>query len=167
MNIFDLGDKNPNFLGSVDLIGLKPSRLVLTIQKIYEDKVVGERGEQNCTICSFKENYKPMILNPTNKKMLCRLFGTKEIEQMAGKKIIVEVRQEKAFGKIMDCLRIKDELPRDVVYKCEECGNVIAPFGTMTAEQVFDRTKKTYGKALCSACATKAKEAKNETAADQ
>ncbi|MDO4893782.1 MAG: hypothetical protein Q3989_10820, partial [Eubacteriales bacterium] len=81
----------------------------------------------------------------------------------------------KAFGDIHDALRIT---PRKISQsaahtapKCENCGGEIQPRGNNSAEQIAAYTKKKYGQALCSACATRmatelraaAQEAPNKT----
>ncbi|MEE3475629.1 MAG: hypothetical protein VZQ79_09825, partial [Ruminococcus sp.] len=57
------------------------------------------------------------------------------------------------------------------VPKCESCGGEIQPRGNNSAEQIAAYTKKKYGQALCSTCATRmatelraaVQEAPNET----
>lgn len=61
--------------------------------------------------------------------------------------------------KLLDWLNTGDDIPN-----CSDCGKQIEPFGTMSAMQVSLHTQRTYGRTLCSECATKAKKLEyNET----
>ena len=160
MDIMKMG-KNPNYLGSWDLEELPSREIVLVIDRITDEEVVVNGKEENCTVCHWTDKaYKPMILNVTNKKMLCRLYKTKETEKLKGKAVCIGIEKVKAFGDIHDALRIKSVIPKNttaVEIKCEECGNVIKAWGSMSPEQVASYTQKQYGKKLCSDCGTKAK----------
>lgn len=46
---------------------------------------------------------------------------------------------------------------------CEDCGRDIQPYGNMSAMNLANYTMKKYGRCLCSDCATKASENKEET----
>lgn len=158
MDIMKIG-KNPNFLGSWDLEDLPNRELTLTIKKIDEEKVITATNQEQVAVCHFKEDYKPMILNPTNKKRLVKLYKTKDSEKLVGKRITITTEKVKAFGGIHDALRIKTEIPptkREVArfVKCENCGNPIEPRSGMTSEQFAAYTKDKCGKALCWKCAT-------------
>ena len=101
-----------------------------------------------------------MILNVTNKKMIAKLYKTKDTEKLKGKAVIIGIDKVKAFGDIHDALRIRKRIPQvqnAVLPKCEKCGKDITAFSSMTPEQVAAYTKKQYGQALCSECATAAK----------
>jgi ribosomal protein L34E len=151
---------NPNYLGAYSIENGQD--LILTIDYIKEEKVTGTDGKKDdCVVCHFKENAKPMILNATNMKTITKLFGTPYIEDWSGRQIQIGTEKIKAFGDIVDALRVRKKLPQvqqPTVIKCENCGNNIQPVGRMTAEQTSQYTKKKYGQSLCSECATKAKE---------
>ena len=157
MDIMKMG-KNPNYLGSWDLLELPNKEKTFVIGKIEDEEVVVNGKSENCTVCYFTDtSYKPMILNVTNKKTLCKLYKTKETEKLKGKAVIVGVERAKAFGDIHDALRIKAIVPQvqnGVAPKCENCKKDISAFGGMNPVQVAAYTKKQYGKALCSECAT-------------
>ncbi len=158
MNIMQIGDKNPNYLGSYDLYDLPKPEINVTIQRIATEKIVSSRGEENATVCYFAEEYKPLILNVTNKKRLSRLFKTNDTEKMCGKYITVGVEKVKAFGKISDALRIKETLPvrkQVAEQKCADCGAVIQGIGNLNSEQMAQYTLKKFGRGLCAQCATK------------
>ena len=168
MDIMLLGEKNPNFLGSFDLYDLTPQELTATIKDIKEEEITTNGQKQIVTTCYFNEGYKPMILNPTNKKRLAKLYGTKESTKLMGKQITIIIEKIKAFGKIHDALRIKEEIPKKKDAPkliCADCGKQIMPVGDRSAEYVAKSTVKKYGKQLCINCASKAKkelEEKNE-----
>lgn len=78
--------KNPNYLGSWDLDDLPNREVTLTISRIVDEEVVTNGKTEVCTACYWQEAaYKPMILNVTNKKTLCKLYKTKATEKLAGR----------------------------------------------------------------------------------
>lgn len=101
---------NPDYLGSYSL---QPGEeKILTIKEIKRDKVVGIGGKkQECTICFFIENEKPMILNRLNSKIITKIYGTPYIEDWKGKKIQIYVDKVDAFGETVDALRIRPNIP--------------------------------------------------------
>lgn len=171
MDIMKMG-KNPNYLGSWDLEDVPNHELTLTIKEIAEEKVVTQTQQEIVAVCRFKEDYKPMILNPTNKKRLVKLYKTRDSEKLAGKRITITTEKVRAFGDIHDALRIKTVVPPAgkkpaAVIKCESCGKPIEPRSNMTAEQFAEYTRGKTGKALCWDCATKiANEQREEAKTD-
>ncbi|MGN0505431.1 MAG: hypothetical protein ACI4FZ_02655 [Lachnospiraceae bacterium] len=146
---------NPNYLGVYALEDGKS--LVLTIKSVGEEMVQNPEGKEECVVVHFLENVKPMILNKTNLKTLEKLFKTPYIEQWTGHKIEVASEKVKAFGEVVDALRIKKQLPTCAApVKCSECGRDIAPIGSMDSAAVARYTTSKYGRALCGECATKA-----------
>ena len=165
MDIMKIGEKNPNYLGSFDLYDMPKTELTVTIKKIVDEEIVSERGKERTAVCYFAENYKPMILNSTNKKRLAKLFRSTDTDAMVGKRITIGVEEVKAFGDIHDALRIKKKLPtqnipkvQEEVFFCEQCGGKILPFANKDSKYMAGYTKEKYGKALCSKCATEAKQ---------
>ena len=98
-----------------------------------------------------------MIINITNKKILSKLYKTKDTEKLKGKSVIIGIEQVKAFGGIHDALRIRPRVPQVTsanLPKCEQCKKDITARGGMNPEQVAAYTKEKYGKQLCGECAT-------------
>ena len=97
---------NPLYLGSHDLELDKEYKV--TIEKIERDiEVIGDGGKkQKKAIVHFKGATKPMILNATNMKMIAKLTNSKFIEDWIGKSVIIKVVQERAFGEILDVVRV-------------------------------------------------------------
>lgn len=161
--------KNPNYLGSWDLDGLPNREITLTIERIVDGKVVDTASGKDKieTLCYWTDKaVKPMILNVTNKKTICKLYKTKDTEQLAGKSVTIGIERVKAFGDIYDALRIRPRIPANPnpaeLPKCESCGKGIAAYGSMSPAAVADYRKKKYGKALCNDCAKAASEGANK-----
>lgn len=86
--------------------------VVLTIREMKREEVVGDSGnKEQCLIAHFHENSKPMIINKTNCKTLEKLFKTPIIEEWSNKRIQVGAAQVKAFGSVVDALRIRPFVP--------------------------------------------------------
>lgn len=150
---------NPMYLGAYEFE--QGQEMTLTIASVREESVIGSDGKkEDCIVAHFRENVKPMILNVTNCKTIGKLYKTNYIEEWAGKQIIVRVQQVKAFGDVVDALRIKPEIPAKAPeFKCGECGKTLKPYGNMNARALADYTRQNYGKVLCAECAQKAKDA--------
>lgn len=147
---------NPDYLGGY---ALAPGQdLIATIKTVGNEEVTGSDGKKEiCSVIHFVENdIKPMILNATNNKTIAKLFKTPYIEQWAGRKIQIYTEKVKAFGEVWDALRVRPFLPVDKALVCADCGSVIEAFGKTSAEVVAKHTLNTYGRMLCSECATKA-----------
>lgn len=145
---------NPNYLGAYSIEDGKD--LILTIDTVREETVIGTDGKKDdCVVAHFQERVKPMILNATNLKMIAKIYNTPYVEDWRGKKIQVGIEKVKAFGEIVEALRVRSFIPHDKKYFCEECGTGIQGYGSKPAETMAAYTKQKYGKALCSQCATK------------
>ena len=150
---------NPDYLGAY---ALEPGQdLVVTIKSVANEAVIGTDGKkETCSVMRFVENVKPMVLNATNSKTITKLLKTPYIEKWTGRKIQIYVEHNvKAFGDVVDALRIRPFLPVEKELKCADCGKNIEGFGNSTAEVVAKHTLSKYGRMLCSECATKAAEA--------
>ena len=144
---------NPDYLGAYALDDGKD--VILTISYVREEKVTGSDGKKDdCVVCHFSERVKPMILNSTNMKTITKLFDTPYIEDWSGRRIQIGIEKVKAFGDVVDALRVRKFIPAENVPKCESCGGKIQPRGNMDAASMAKYTAQKYGKALCAACAT-------------
>ena len=147
---------NPDYLGAY---ALEPGKdLVATIKSVTKEKVVGADGKkEECMVMRFQENIKPMIVNSTNAKTIQKLYKTPYIEEWSGRKIQLFVDQVKAFGDVVEALRIRTKIPASakVETDCGDCGVKIQPFGNMNPEQMAQYTYQKYGKPLCAECAQK------------
>ncbi len=153
---------NPNYLGAYSIEDGKD--LILTIGTVAEETVIGADGKrEDCPVCHFEERgVKPMILNSTNMKMITKLLGTPYIENWRGHKIQIGAKKVKAFGEIVEALRVREFLPAANNPKCARCGKEIAAAFGMGAEQLAAYTEKKYGQKLCSNCAAALKKQEQE-----
>ena len=150
---------NPEYLGGYAL--MPGQEIVATIKSVGNEEVTNPDGKKEiCSVIHFFEDIKPMILNATNNKTIAKLFKTPYVEQWAGRKIQIYTEKVKAFGEWWDALRVRPFLPVDKNLVCADCGRAIEAFGNTSAEVVAKHTLNSYGRMLCSACATKAAEAK-------
>lgn len=163
---------NPNYLGSWDFAA--GEERLLTIDRVLQEQVIDMENikkdmnaKKPCIVAHFREASKPMILNKTNCKTMQGLYNTPIIEEWAGRQIIVKVEKVRAFGKLEDALRIKNEKPAPAQTSsppksiiCAECEKPIEPIGDYTAEQVAALNKRRHGVDLCGVCSGKRKEAK-------
>ena len=148
---------NPDYLGAYSIEN--GVDLVLTIASVKNEIITGSDGKkEECMVMYFKEPSKPMVLNATNAKMIQKLLKTPYIEEWVGHKIQIGTEKVKAFGDVVDALRVRKFLPKDNALKCEKCSGVISPAYGMSPAQLAEYTKKQYGAALCAKCASKAKE---------
>ena len=146
---------NPNYLG---VYSLPEGRdIVLTIKSVGQELVmVADGSKEQCVVMHFQEPMKPFICNKTNLKQITKLLKTPYVEQWSGHKIQIGSEKVKAFGDVVDALRVRNKLPQaqaETAAKCESCGKEIHPEGSLTSTQVAAWRKKKYGKALCSSCA--------------
>lgn len=154
--------KNPNYLGSWDLEEQPNREITLTIARIVDEPVVTNGKEETCTVCYWTDrNYKPMILNVTNKKTIAKLYRTKETEHLAGKAVVIGIDEVKAFGGVHDALRIRKRIPKvaEPAEKCADCGGEVKGAMGKSAAYIVAYTKKQFdGTCLCFDCAMKRKE---------
>jgi hypothetical protein len=86
---------------------------ILTIKAVTRTMVIGTGGKkEECTVCSFHENVKPMILNRVNCKTIAKVYQTPYIEEWAGKQIQIYTAEVAAFGEQVDALRIRAFIPK-------------------------------------------------------
>lgn len=150
---------NPDYLGAY---ALEPGQeLIVTIKSVANEVVTGTDGKkETCSVMHFVENVKPLVLNATNSKTITKLLKTPYIEEWRGRKIQLYVQNGiKAFGDVVDAIRVRDFLPVAQELKCADCGKVIEAYKKMSAEVLAQYTLKNYGRMLCSECAAKAAEA--------
>lgn len=118
---------NPNYLGSYSLEEGKD--MILTIKDVTLENVTGSDGKTDeCTVVKWVENVKPMILNKTNASAISKVMGSPYIEDWKGKSIQLYVTQIKAFGEIVDALRVR-------------------PFSPKTEKEVLSPSHKSWEKA--------------------
>jgi|TARA_R110000772_G_scaffold120327_1_gene226493 hypothetical protein len=104
--------KNPDYIGSYELMtGEEKTDLVVKVLKVEKKLVKGTDGSDSECIIAELENQKPMILNSTNAKVIEKLANSPFIEDWNGLKITLYVKRIKAFGEMVDALRIRESAP--------------------------------------------------------
>jgi hypothetical protein len=99
---------NPNYVGAHDL---QPGQeLKITIDAVSKEPVKGADGkEEMCIVAKIKGAHKPIILNKTNCKLIAKVLDTPYIEEWSGKSVIIYAAKVKAFGEMVDAIRIKNQ----------------------------------------------------------
>ncbi len=96
---------NPNYIGSYSI---EPGQdLTVEIVSVSKEMVMGADGKKEECIVATLKNQKPFILNVTNCKTISTLLETPYIEEWKGKSITLYVQQVKAFGEVVDALRVR------------------------------------------------------------
>lgn len=101
---------NPDYLGAYSLANESGgySERIMTVESVKSDRVTGPNNKsEDCVICKFKGESKPMILNATNCKQMVKLSGSDFVENWTGLAVTLYVSKVKAFGDVVDALRIK------------------------------------------------------------
>ena len=155
---------NPLYLGAYSIEDGKD--LILTVKKVVQESVIGADGKkEDCIVCYWQEDQKPMILNVTNCKTISKLANSPYIENWAGVKLQIGVERVKAFGDVVDALRVRKTKPKVQAEEkqiiCEECGLPIQPAYGMTPSKwvEYAKGKLRTDKCLCADCASKLAEA--------
>ena len=102
---------NPDYFGSHDLF-IEDGRykeIIVTLVSVEKKAVPGADGKKTDCIVATTSETKPIILNKTNCKTITRLLGTPAIEKWSGQKVKIGVDKVKAFGDVVDALRVKNE----------------------------------------------------------
>jgi len=105
---------NYDFLGSYSLDGKREA--TVTVTKMGTEKVTGQQGRsEDCFVVHFKEFDKPMILNRTNAKAIEKVAGSGLVQDWVGTQVTLYVEKGvKAFGEVVDALRIRDKKPSKI-----------------------------------------------------
>ena len=150
---------NPDYLGAYSL---EPGQdMILTIKQVRKEEITGTGGKkEECIVCHWKENQKPMILNVTNCRTIAKMLKTPYIEKWSGHRVQIYADTTRFGGEIVECLRVRQKEPEEAKIACEECGQFIQPAYSMSGAELAAYTKKKFGKQLCAECAKEKKEAK-------
>lgn len=99
---------NPNYVGAHDF---QPGQeLTVTIETVSSEMVKGSDGKEDpCIVAKLHGAKKPVILNKTNCKIIAKVLDTPYIEQWSGCKIILYVAKVKAFGEVVEAIRVKNQ----------------------------------------------------------
>ena len=161
---------NPDYIGAY---AFQPGEeKTLTIKNVRREVVVGAEGKkEECTVVHFCENEKPLILNATNGKAIQKIAGSGYIEQWEGVRITLKVESVKAFGDIVDAVRVSRKKPpqqvKPSVVLCADCHQAIGGYGKQNAQEFAAYTQRCFGVPVCYACGQKRKAEKDAETAKQ
>ena len=97
---------NTDYIGAWDF---QPNEIkTITITSVAKVPVKNQDGkDEPCIVAKLAETPKGFILNKTNCKLITKLLGTPHIEQWAGKKVQIYATKVRAFGEMVEAIRIK------------------------------------------------------------
>ncbi len=101
--------RNPNYLGGWDLQDAsgKTVDIIVTIKEVKQEETFNQKSQSMEPVLTvYFQEVKPIILNATNRKTLCKVTETEYIELMVGKKIQLTTKKIRAFGEMHDAIRI-------------------------------------------------------------
>jgi len=102
---------NPNYMGAYSF--LENETKELRIKAIKSEKVTGQDGKaEDCTVLHWEGSEKPLILNKTNAKAIAHLTGSNYIEDWTGVVIALHVKEVRAFGSVVDAVRVSMKKPK-------------------------------------------------------
>jgi hypothetical protein len=95
-----------DYLGAWDL----PGDTVVTIEKVVpSEEIIGADGKKESKpILYFKNAKKKMVLNKTNAKSISKALGH-DTDGWEGRKITLYPDTCKAFGEVVECVRVRDK----------------------------------------------------------
>jgi len=101
---------NPEYLGVYSLDEGKD--MIVTIKAVSRQMVKGADGkDQECTVATL-DGQKPLIVNRTNAKTIAKVAGSPYIEDWQGVSITLYPLKVKAFGDIVEALRVRAQKPQ-------------------------------------------------------
>lgn len=111
--------KDNKYLGAWDLeVSGKYEPKVVTIERIYQDTMVGEMGKEDKVFAKLKEFPKAMVCNRTNFKRLETFFNSFNPDEYIGKQIVLTTEKVKSPQGMVDALRFSTRpLPQKVKAK--------------------------------------------------
>jgi hypothetical protein len=101
---------DPRFIGSWDLNG--DTNVVMKSMSIEEMNDPDDAGSTvQRPVVAFENAKKGWVLNATNAATIAKLHGT-DTDDWRGKKITIYPTTCKAFGAVVDCIRVKEKVPK-------------------------------------------------------
>lgn len=99
---------DPRYIGAYALPN--GNDLVVTIEGVRSEEITMMQGKKEVHSIMYLKGQKPMILNATNSKSIHKLYGP-YIEDWAGKQITLYASTAKLGGEMVECLRIRPNVP--------------------------------------------------------
>ena len=110
----------------------------VTINRTCNEEVMNTNGKKElCFVAYFKDHPKPMVMNKTNCKTIEKMYGP-IIEQWPGKRITIVSKKVKAFGEMVDALRVKHQIPKN------ETANFDKYFDQISSCKTLEQLKTVY-----------------------
>lgn len=134
--------QHPDYLGAY---ALDPGKdLIVTIKEVKNEMITGSDGKkEECVVAHFSApvGTKPMILNSTNLKQIAKLFNSPYVEDWAGKAIQLYTTPVKAFGEVVEALRVRPMAPQVTKPKLSDMAKAKAAIaaGQITIEAIKSR----------------------------
>ena len=98
------------FVGSWDFDGKET--FTATIKELKLEEMRDHDGETiRKPVLYFDKAKKGMVLNKTNARTIADLYGS-NTDTWTGKKIVLFATMCKAFGKDVECVRVKNQIPK-------------------------------------------------------
>jgi len=101
---------DPNYLGAYSLDQGETRTLV--ISRVASEEVTDPTGAKDTVFVVHFETGKPMIFNKTNASFTAKIIGSNYTEDWVGKEIGVTIKKVKAFGDLVEALRVVE--PKNV-----------------------------------------------------
>ena len=101
---------NPNYLGAY---ALEPNEdLVVEITEVKTESVMNADGRNEDCLVAHLKDHKPLIVNKTNAKAIAKVCGSNYIEDWKGKQIALYISNVKAFGELVEAIRVRTVPPK-------------------------------------------------------
>ena len=101
---------NPNYLGAYALEPMKD--LVVEITEVKTESVMNADGRNEECLVAYLKDQKPLIVNKTNAKAIAKVCGSNYIEDWKGKQIALYISNVKAFGELVEAIRVRTVAPK-------------------------------------------------------
>lgn len=99
---------DPRYIGAYALPN--GNDLTVTIELVQSEEITMMGGKKEVHSIMYIKGQKPMILNATNSKSIHKLYGP-YIEEWVGKQITLYASTAKLGGEMVECLRIRPNIP--------------------------------------------------------
>jgi hypothetical protein len=99
---------DPRYIGAYALPNGNDLTVTIELVQLETVKMMGGKEEDHSIM--YLKGQKPMILNATNSKSIHKLYGP-YIEDWAGKQITLYASTAKLGGELVECLRIRPNIP--------------------------------------------------------
>lgn len=90
---------------------LQGRTITLTIKAVtLEEMLTHDNKTVSKPVAWFERTMKGLVMNATNARVIANLYGD-NTDAWMGKRINIYPTQVRAFGKMTDCIRVREEIP--------------------------------------------------------